>query len=260
VAYAQTAYGDIVPQLFIQFGAPNPASAARSAIGSLWKVAYALDEATVGDLALGRLDNPLPADAWAPRSSIGDRVDDIMFSRMRYWEGVASDNFGTNFLLKLKHRTPVQAQVAMGLAISLQAQEQAVFASHANVKKLAQETMNALEQIIGIGVGDDSAAIVAIDVAFAAAAVLTAVPTDGLSIAGAVGLSSATKSFMETSLNGAGEYSADRIRKETAIEKLELGGVTVHAVINKLLAAAEGCTTARGWPRRPSPAISTRCA
>ena len=39
-------------------------------VGSLWGVAYALDQATVGDINLSKFDNPLPASSWAPKDGI----------------------------------------------------------------------------------------------------------------------------------------------------------------------------------------------
>jgi hypothetical protein len=230
--YAQDAYGDIVPQIFTDFATPNPCThAAQSMIESLWKVAYALDPSIVGAIALSSLDNPLPVNSWAPKTDISGRVEYIKDARMKYWYGAAADNFETKFLDELGNRTPKQAQVAMGLALAVQAQQQAILSTHAAVKNLASETINALEQLAGGG--GDGAALVAVNVAFAAVGVLMALPTDGLSIAGAVGLASATKGFLETTNSG-----SKTLKEATATKHLPMSGGTVDAIVRKLIAAA----------------------
>ncbi len=231
--YAQDTYGESIPKIFADFEALNPCSgAAETMMGSLWEVAYALDQPTVGDIALDKFGNPLPANPWAPRSSIATRVNDIHDSRLEYWHGAARDSFETDFLNVLRDHAPLQAQVSIGLAIAVQAQQQVILAAHHKVKKLAAEAVNALDALAGSG--DDTGTFVVIDVAFAAIGLLTALPTAGVSLTSAFGLLNGVKSFTETLRDG-----TNKLHEAGKPKRVMLGGGTVHAVVKSMFAAAD---------------------
>ena len=142
------------------------------------------------------------------------------------------DNFQANFLNKLRDQTPLQAQVAIGLAIAVQAQQQVILAAHHHVNKLATDAVNALESLAGGS--DDTGTVVVIDVASAAIRLLLALPTAGGSLTTLFGLSDRVKTFTQTLHDG-----SNKLHDAGKAKHLPLGGGTVHAVVKNLVAAAD---------------------
>lgn len=214
-AYATNEYAAI-PQHFSAFATADPA-AMQPTIDTLWRVAYALHPDVLSVVMRGPLDNPIPAHAWHPYTSIGTRIEDIYGSRLREWEGSAADAFRDNYLSPLKATVPKQAALAAALAVALTAHKKVREEQHKNIWDVGQKTLKVLDTLHACRPQD---ATVALTVFTAAVSVLLAIPTDGLSFAAVYGLGTAGLGFAKA----AGDV------------KKTIGGKTVRAVISDMLA------------------------
>jgi hypothetical protein len=212
-SHAESMYQDI-PAMFTAFATADPARM-QPMIDSLWGVAYALDTKILGSVAHTPLDDPIPAGAWHPGTSIQDRVQDIIDPRMKYWAGPAANTFETNYLRPLAATVTPQSEVAAALAVSLTAQKNLREHTHANIWQIGQETITVLDTLHHTHPHD---ARVVLDAFTAAIAVILAVPTDGWSFAGAFGLVGAIQGLTDSAAN---------------VTKI-IGGKTVAAVISSM--------------------------
>ena len=242
--WANTEFGYIKP-LFGGFGNGGP-ELSEPARNDMWSIVGALDptfKAKINDQG-GDVTSVMPTGSqrWRPDTggdpniTVADRAG-AMSRRLEYWRGTASDNFNSNFVVKVPSKAEMQKSVAATLATCIEAEQRIRLNANNDAWRTGQATIKLLESMSHPCQGSTRAVAGGLTVFSALASVLAATGGVGLALAG-LGLASTAANSISSSaphrqtVHMHGENARATISGGSVVSVMSSMGQVLQRVIN----------------------------